>query len=161
MIILGLGSNKGDRLKYLNSAIDEIGKIASNIKRSAIYESKALLTENAPPEWNLDFLNTAISCDSNLSPNELLQEIKKIEEKLGRISLGYWSPREIDIDILAYNQLVVKENDLIIPHQFLTKRDFAIIPFADVAPDWIHPEIGLTASELSQSFNNKSLHKIS
>ena len=150
MIVLGLGSNQGDREKFLQEAIYALGNILTNIKTSSIYESPALLPENAPPEWNINFLNMAIAGDCEITPQELLRKVKEIELKLGRQFRGYWSPREIDIDILAYNSLIIDEENLQIPHKFLHERDFAIIPFAEIYPDWIHPILGKSALEISR-----------
>ena len=158
MIVLGLGSNQGNRERFLQSAIAELKSILTNTKLSNIYESSALLPDNAPPEWNIKFLNMAITGECELSPQELLTKIKEIEIKLGRKYRGHWSPREIDIDILAYNNLIINEEALQIPHKFLAERDFAIIPFAEIYPDWIHPIIGKSALELSNVFNDCKIH---
>lgn len=149
-IILGLGSNKGNRHANLASAVSAIGEFASHISCSLIYESRALLPPDAPADWNMDFLNMALSCETSLLPRELLRKIKEIEKYTGRTPSGYWGPREIDIDILAYADVTVNEPDLIIPHPFLLERDFALIPFAEIAPDWIYPGLGKTAYQLSK-----------
>jgi len=155
MIVLGLGSNQGDREVFLQSAIAKLKNILTNVKVSNIYDSPALLPENAPPEWNINFLNMAIAGECKLSPKELLNKVKELELGLGRKYRGHWSPREIDIDILAYNNLIINEENLQIPHKFLLERDFAIIPFSEIYPDWIHPIIGKSALELAQNVDKK------
>ena len=148
MWILGLGSNLGDRLGYLRRAIHLLKSLKSQgvpfeIETiSPIYESEALLPPDAPSNWNLPFLNLALKCQSALSPGELLREVKAIEEKMGRIFRGHWAPREIDIDLLALGQTVITEERLSIPHRSLMERPFAVLPMADLLPEWIHPGSG-------------------
>jgi 2-amino-4-hydroxy-6-hydroxymethyldihydropteridine diphosphokinase len=153
MIILGLGSNQGDKKTYLEKSIAALSNILTSLRCSSFYESDALLPQDAPENWNIPFLNRAISGETLLSPQDLLKEIKTIEKKLGRIDRGRWGPREIDIDILAYHDDVIQEPDLIIPHVGLLERDFALIPFAEIAPDWVYPvegpDFGKTANYLS------------
>lgn len=142
MIILGLGSNKGDRIAHLRNAVSALGKIVHNIKCSPVYESAALLPAEAPKEWDIKFLNMAISGDTSLTPQALLAQVKAIENELGRVPSGHWGPREIDIDILAYDDTSLNEEHLVIPHQYFLVRDFALIPAADIAPDWKYPVKG-------------------
>ena len=146
MIILGLGSNLGNSHAYLERAIDLISKdLLNSVQRSNIYESPPMLPENAPEEWNRGFLNMAISGKlvKEVSPEEFLVKIKEIEKKLGRKESPRWAPREIDIDILAWDDLELITENLQIPHPGLTERAFAIIPFAELAPDWTHPRSGI------------------
>lgn len=154
MIVLGLGSNKGDRLQNLRKAISALGNVVKNIQCSPIYESNAMLPPDAPREWDSKFLNMAIRCEADaLTPQQLLISIKTLEGNLGRTKTGYWGPREIDIDILAFGNEVVQEKNLVVPHKHLLMRDFALIPFADVAADWsypVHGEFhGISAKELA------------
>ncbi len=153
MIVLGLGSNRGDRLASLRKAVSALGNIVTDIACSSIYESTALLPPGAPAEWDTAFLNMALRCRTSLTPEELLSGVKSIETALGRSKTGYWGPREIDIDILAYGDTVMHEPNLIIPHQHLLARNFALVPFADVAADWPYPVpgdfFGMTASQLA------------
>lgn len=138
-IILGLGSNVGNRAEYLRLAICELAKFIEDIKSSSILESEALLPENAPDTWNMPYLNMAIVGNTHLSPREVLTKIKEIEQMLGREKIGHWSPRTIDIDILAMGNLMVNEPDLIIPHKELLHRDFALKPLLELVPDWKYP----------------------
>ncbi len=142
MVILGLGSNSGDREAYLRQAIVLLGGLLQAMRVSGVYESKALLLADAPREWDKPFLNMAVVGETTLSLQELLKAIKAIEQKLGRKSLGKWSPREIDIDILAMGDQVVDTPVLQVPHHELLNRDFALLPLAELAPDWIYPLAG-------------------
>lgn len=147
-IILGLGSNVGDRRANLDAAIAALGEYVSNIRISSIFESDALLPHGAPAQWNQPFYNIAVAGFTPLSPHELLAVIKKIEISLGRNKIGHWSPRTIDIDILAMGNLVIDEAGLSIPHAELANRDFVLVPLAEIAPGWVHPLKGKTAKEM-------------
>ncbi len=142
MVILGLGSNCGDRLHYLRQAIQRLQPLGV-IAISPLYESDALLPEGAPEDWNRPFLNLAVSCQTSLSPEHLLAETQAIEKQIGRTVRGRWAPREIDIDILAMGDLVIQQPHApqfpTLPHPGLIHRPFAALPFADLAPDWRVP----------------------
>ena len=142
MIILGLGSNIGERKEYLHMAIERLSAFLSGIKLSHVYESRALLPEGAPPEWAQPFLNMAIGGEGTLSPEELLEEVKRIEREMGRQVRGFWGPREIDIDILAMDDVTLETPALNVPHHELLNRDFALLPLLDIAPGWTYPGDG-------------------
>lgn len=145
-IVFGLGSNLGQKEDNLDSACDELVSLLnlSSIKRSKIFKNPALLLPNSPPEWNLEFFNIAVSANIDcaiFSPLEILGVIKNIEKKLGRINRPRWSPREIDIDILALGLDEIKFDQspvnphLIIPHSGLFERDFFLETFKEIEPD--------------------------
>lgn len=162
MIILGIGCNIGDRLANLRSALTylrAIDEIAIH-QISPIYESDALLPENAPKEWNTPYLNLALSISTKLTPEKLVIKIKAIEDKMGRLKHLHWSPRIIDIDILAWNEECYHTDRLNIPHQGLPERPFALWPLADIAPNWKYcepnkTETGKTAYELARKFGSR------
>jgi len=140
-VVLGLGSNLGNRLNYLDLSISKLTeyKILFDLKKSSIYETKAILKENSPKEWDIDYLNMAVRGKTFLSPLMLLNSIKKIERELGRSNSQIWAPREIDIDILDYGNQIIKLNTLIIPHPQLLNRLFCINPLLEIYPDWKYP----------------------
>lgn len=143
MIILGLGSNVGDRLEYLSKAVSILGKsVLAALETSPIYESEAVLKGSSPEDWNKPYLNMAVCGETHLSPQELLKTIKMIEKSLGRQDRGTWAPREIDIDILAYGTEFIDTAELTIPHKDLYKRPFALIPLVELAPNWQCPVPG-------------------
>lgn len=137
MVVIGLGSNVGERGAMLDMALIELADVMENITASSKYETEALLMPNSPQEWNQPFLNMAVSGTTHLGPQELLVALKNIERKLGRVDRGLWAPREIDLDILAYGDLEIREVNLVIPHPELLNRYFALAPFAEVAPEHI------------------------
>jgi 2-amino-4-hydroxy-6-hydroxymethyldihydropteridine diphosphokinase/dihydropteroate synthase len=158
MVILGLGSNSPNTLQHLRSAVSDIRKLSGvRVKYiSPIYRSDALLPDNAPAHWNMDYLNIALLCDVSMSPRELLSRLKTIEINMGReLQAPRWSPRIIDIDMLAWDDLVLEETDLQLPHAGLLDRPFALWPLADVAPFWRHPVVNKTAAQLVEPWGSR------
>jgi 2-amino-4-hydroxy-6-hydroxymethyldihydropteridine diphosphokinase/dihydropteroate synthase len=161
MVILGLGSNVGDRLQYLREALQHIQKIPelSVMQVSPVYISDALLPENAPPTWDAPYLNLAVRCETTLNPHDLLKHTKNIETVIGRVDGQDWGPRPIDIDLLAWDNLIQYDEKLHIPHEHLHDRPFALWPLADVAPHWIYPLEnqfhGNTASAMAQRWGSR------
>lgn len=145
-IYLALGSNVGDKKKHIFSAIKLLSEKVTNIHQAPLYESKAVgFTEQD------NFLNTVISGKTDLSPGALLAFVKDVEIRVGRIQRFRWGPREIDIDILFYDDLIRNEDRLEIPHPRLHERDFVLIPFIQLNPTFIHPRIKKTVKELLES----------
>jgi 2-amino-4-hydroxy-6-hydroxymethyldihydropteridine diphosphokinase len=140
-IIFGLGSNLDDREFYLNAAVSNLTNQLNlkNLKLSKIFKNPAMLLPNSPKEWNREFFNIAISADIDLekfSPEKILEIAKKIEKKLGRIDREKWAPREIDIDILAIDDLRINLDDkLEIPHKGLFERDFFLKTVGEIEAD--------------------------
>lgn len=128
-IFIGLGVNQGDRFAALKTAIGFLEPYITKMKLSSVYESPALLLPDAPKEWDIPFLNMAISGDTELSPEDFLLEIKRIEKQMGRgENYPKWSPRIIDIDILLYGDAPYESETLTIPHPLINERDFVFLP---------------------------------
>jgi 2-amino-4-hydroxy-6-hydroxymethyldihydropteridine diphosphokinase / dihydropteroate synthase len=141
MLVLGLGSNLNNSLNNLRRAVQLLQNTNTIqvIKISPIYSSSALLPADAPSCWNKPFLNIALACRSHLPPLEILAMVKEIEKKLGRdAERRKWAPRPIDIDILAWGDLTLEEDELQIPHPELARRPFALWPLLDLLPEWWH-----------------------
>lgn len=118
--LISIGSNLGERQKYIESAIEEIEKIPCRIlAKSKILETKALDVTDQP-----DFLNCIIEIETTLEPLILLEKLQQIEIKLGRIKRYNKGPREIDLDILTYNDLVMANDKLTLPHHSIQTRPF-------------------------------------
>lgn len=141
-VLLGLGSNVGDRRDMLRRAVWLLAPDLSDVLLSNIYESPALLPEGAPAEWNIPFLNMCLSARTHLTPQALFERCKTVEAELGRQVRGYWGPREIDIDLLAYGQRVLNSPELTIPHPRLLERDFVLLPLCEIAGAWCYPVAG-------------------
>lgn len=126
---LGLGTNMGDRLNYLNQAcrLLNLHENISLTNKSSIYETKAW----GYTEQN-DFLNMCVEIETTLNAQELLKICNEIEEKLNRERVIRWGPRTIDIDILFFNDIILKEENLEIPHPRIQNRAFVLIPLMDI-----------------------------
>ncbi|MBU1992755.1 MAG: 2-amino-4-hydroxy-6-hydroxymethyldihydropteridine diphosphokinase [Patescibacteria group bacterium] len=128
-VYLGLGSNIGDREGNLEKACEMVGAL----KKSSIHETEPFGVLDQPK-----FLNMVCKIETELSPRELLNHVKNIEKKIGRKKREKWGPREIDIDILFYGDIIVDEPDLQIPHPGISEREFVLKPLREIAPDKIH-----------------------
>lgn len=128
---LGLGANLGERERTLRRAIERIKKIPAVklLRVSSFYETEAWGVENQPP-----FVNAAIKISTELEPLTLLDELQRIELELGRIRREHWGARTIDIDILFIEGKNIFSERLIVPHEFLFERDFALIPLKEIFP---------------------------
>lgn len=145
VVFLALGSNIGDRKKYIEQAIILLQTQITDIIRAPVYESKP-----AGYKKQENFYNSVIKGQTDLAPEALLDFVKNIEKKIGRKKRFRNGPREIDIDILLYNDLVLNAKNLIIPHPRMIDRDFVLQPFAGVSPNTIHPILKKTIQELLQ-----------
>lgn len=143
-VVLGIGTNLGALLDNLREAVRLLStnENLTLVEISSIYQSEALLPENAPENWDKPFLNLAVLCQTRTTPEEVLSQIKQIEQKMGRqiTANERWAPRIIDIDILAWDNLILKQNNLEIPHPGLLARPFALLPLLDLLPNWQHPD---------------------
>jgi 2-amino-4-hydroxy-6-hydroxymethyldihydropteridine diphosphokinase len=147
-LYLLLGSNLGDRRALIEQAVAYLGeKIGLLRDRSSFYE-----TEPWGFESEKYFLNIAVRIDTVLSPERVMQMIDEIEKEMGRERRGKgYSSRTIDIDILFFDDLIIENADLKIPHPKITERRFVLIPMNEIAPALRHPAVGKTISELLQS----------
>lgn len=143
-VILSLGANLGDKQQNIEKAISELlkKKIIEDCRVSKLQETKALLKENSPKEWDINFYNAVISGYTSCSPARLLREVKLIEKTIGRVKKEEWGPREIDIDILFYSNLILDEPNLHIPHKEFLNRNFLIKMLAEIEPNFLYPKEG-------------------
>jgi len=136
IVYIGLGSNIGNRNEYLRRAISNILEKtgAVLIAESSIKETEAVDFEDQP-----DFLNQIIKIKTDITPLILLDLLKEIEKKMGRIYRFSKGPREIDLDILLYDDIIISEGILIIPHPEILKRDFILEHLIELDSDLIDP----------------------
>lgn len=135
IVYLLTGSNLGDRYGLMNQARALIATRAGRvINHSSFYETKAWGKEDQG-----DFLNQAIQLETTLEPADLLELLFEIEKELGRTRDQKWDARTMDIDILLYDDLVMEQADLCIPHKYLHLRNFTLVPLMEIAGEKEHP----------------------
>ncbi len=143
-IYLIIGGNMGEREKYLfESAIAVEKQIGKIIHQSSIYETASWGNTAQRP-----FLNQVLYLKTVLSARQVLENCLAIEKQMGRVREIKWGSRTIDIDILFYNEDVIQEDNLKIPHPFIQDRKFVLVPFNEIAPDFIHPVLKKTIHQL-------------
>ena len=144
-VYLGLGSNKGDRLGYLCSAMIAASKLNQTSVQtiSSVYE-----TEPVGKKDQSEFLNLVVEIETTALPHDLLRELKRIEKDLGRKERVKWGPREIDIDILYYGDIALRDDTIQIPHGEVANRRFVLIPLNEIAQDFVDPVRELSVSDL-------------
>jgi 2-amino-4-hydroxy-6-hydroxymethyldihydropteridine diphosphokinase len=148
--ILLSGSNMGDRLEHLRMAKDYLPAAGCVLlAESSIYETAAWGNQEQPV-----FLNQAWQVTTQKEPIDLLASLLEIEKAMGRRRLQKWESRIIDIDILFYDQVVYRSENLVLPHPHLHERKFALMPVAEILPQWMHPVFHKTVNTLLQEVND-------
>lgn len=147
-VYLGLGSNLGDRVGNLKSALERLSEKVAIKKISSIYETEPLYYTEQPM-----FFNAVIKGVTILDPLELLSLVKGIETDLGRQPGFRNAPRIIDIDILFYGERIIRTDELTIPHPRITERAFVLVPLAEIAPRLVHPQLKKKTSDLLAGVN--------
>ena len=156
MIILSIGTNIGDRKANIENAITALNTIGSVTAVSPIYSSEpwGFESENG-------FYNIALIIETSLPPLDLLKETQRIEKELGRTAktTTAYADRIIDIDIIDYDNQIINYNSslLTLPHPLMHLRNFVLYPLADITPEWVHPILKLTALELKEKSEDKSI----
>ncbi len=156
IVYLSLGSNLGDRVGYLQQATSLLNasEKINVVATSSFYESEPwqMNSEN----W---FVNAVIQIATTLTPEELLNACQRIEKQLGRkrLSSEVYTDRTIDIDILFYDDLIIKTDRLVIPHRNFSKRAFVLVPMLEIAQDFVHPLYKKTVMELYEELENPEM----
>jgi len=143
---IGVGSNEGERLERISSAIRALAATPQVrvVQMAMIIETEPV---GGPPQPA--YLNTVLELDTSLEPMELLRTLQRIEQRLGRQpSAQRWGPRPIDLDLLLYDDRVVQQPTLCIPHPRMHERRFVLEPLAQLAPDVLHPVLRRPIKEL-------------
>ena len=144
-VYIGIGSNVGNKKENFLEALSRVAKLPDTkiVRESSFYESEPI---GDAKEW---YVNGAIEIETKFKPDMLLKKFKNIERAMGRKKVKKrWGARIIDLDILLYDAAIVKKKSLRIPHPEMPSRKFVLLPLSEIAPQVIHPELGVTISEL-------------
>lgn len=152
---IALGSNLEPREYYMRQAVRRLGKLGKILKIGRLYESDPYGVTEQPA-----FLNSALILETALPPRELLPALKAIEQRLGRRKRQRWGPREIDLDIIFYGDMVVREENLHIPHDDYRNRRFVLQPLAELEPDFVAPGSGRTLRQALQDCPDQTRLKL-
>ncbi len=155
-VFIALGSNLGDRAANLTAAIKAMEPDVHPKKCSPVYET---------PPWGYSdqpkFYNQVIEAETALSPEMLLEYLKKIEVQVGRRETFRYGPRVIDLDIIFFNGEVIDSPPLVIPHPRLAERNFVLMPLADLAPDFRHPILGDSVLDMLDEVETEGIMVVS
>lgn len=152
-VALGLGSNLGDGRAIFRGILAELTQRKIwVIAQSDVYQSVAW----GPPQP--DYLNMVVLVETELPPMPLLHELIALEQQWGRVRTVRWGPRTLDLDILLYSNLILETEELTIPHPGLLVRNFALLPLATLAADWVHPKAQVPVFTLAQHLDWMNLN---
>lgn len=154
---IGIGANLGEPLKQCQRALELIRQIpqTSIVACSSFYRSEPLVPEGQNPEGIPQYVNAVCQLITGLGPQDLLNNLQEIEKTMGRIKRTKWASREIDLDLLFYDDRIIREEGITIPHPELHKRGFVIRPLREIAPDWVHPLSGKSVADLEKNLEDK------
>lgn len=151
---IGIGSNVGDRLGYLQQAVDHLSRMADTTVTGV---SRVYMTEPFGDPDQERYFNAVIAVQTSLAPADLRTRCKAIEHDLGRPDqYQRWSPRTIDLDILLYGDRCIKNELLVIPHAEMHRRKFVLVPLLDIANP-VHPHLHHSIAELLKSCDDRSV----
>ncbi len=150
---IGLGSNIDDRITYIQTAIEQLSENECEVtKVSSIYETLPY----GYTEQN-NFLNCVVEISTKLSLRDVFNVTKGIEQQIGRKKREKWGPREIDLDILFYNEEIYSDEKLTVPHKDVMNRDFVLVPLCEIAAGFIHPKEKIKICDIALDQSEKNI----
>lgn len=154
-VIIAVGSNKGNRQKHLREAAE----LLSTVSNGSVVKSSIYLTEPVGPSKRY-FANAVAELSTDVSPEDLVAQFKKYEADHGRASShSRWGPRTIDLDIIAYGDLVIESDSLIIPHVDYCKRLFVLMPLHELKPHWKDPKTNIGIQQMFKEADELQIRK--
>ena len=144
LVYISIGSNLGDREEQILRSVHELRSFSRVKKISTLRETDPVGPILDQPK----FLNAVVEIETEYSPHEVIQELLRIEQEMGRVRVEKGGPRNIDLDLVVYGNDVVNEEALIVPHPHMHERRFVLEPLAELNPHWIHPTLKNSVSEL-------------
>lgn len=153
---IALGSNMGDPQSILTASLENLAQTPGIIleAKSSFYRTKAI----GPPQP--DYLNACAILQVEMQPQALLTTLLAIEQKFGRVRREHWGPRTLDLDLLLYDDLIVNEPNLQIPHPRIYERAFVLVPLAEIAGNWQEPKSGKRIENLLQELDTCDVHLV-
>jgi 2-amino-4-hydroxy-6-hydroxymethyldihydropteridine diphosphokinase len=152
IIYLGLGTNLGDRQANLQAAVAGLIPMVGVLRVSSVYETEPWGYRDQPA-----CLNQVLEGETDLQPLDLLVFLKNLELTLGRQTTFLYGPRLIDLDILFFDQAIINQPELVIPHPRLAERAFMLVPLTELAPELRHPLLGLTMRDLKNKIDTSGV----
>lgn len=150
---IGLGSNLGNRVRFLEQGLRRLEYAGRVVQKSPIYETEPVGVPDEQPK----FLNQVCLLRTLMDPDELLGLLHRIELEMGRNRDLVLQPRELDLDLLLYGDAVIRSNNLVVPHPNLNTRAFVLVPLSVIAPTLVIPGSNLTVSDLVETIDLTSV----
>lgn len=152
-VFISLGSNLGDRNQQISMAFEMVAAaFGPVIAASSVYETSPWGIKDQP-----SFLNQCMSIETEVPAEEILRLLLSFEDALGRQRRGKWNSREIDIDVLFYGENIIETDQITIPHPSIHQRKFILTPLKEIAPDFTHPVLMKSITELESICTDDSL----
>jgi 2-amino-4-hydroxy-6-hydroxymethyldihydropteridine diphosphokinase len=144
-VLIGVGSNLGDREFLIRKAVEAMRDLPRTlvVRVSSLYDTDPVGEVEQPP-----FLNAVVWLETTLEPRELLWQLLLIEKRMGRVRSQRWGPRPIDLDLLFYDDRLIDEPDLTVPHPEAHRRGFVLLPLLELDPEFVHPATGESIKKL-------------
>ena len=144
-VLVGVGSNLGDREFLIRKAVEAMRDLPRTlvVRVSSLYDTDPVGEVEQPP-----FLNAVVWLETTLEPRELLWQLLLIEKRMGRVRSQRWGPRPIDLDLLFYDDRLIDEPDLTVPHPEAHRRGFVLLPLLELDPEFVHPSTGESIKKL-------------